>query len=181
MKIKKIEQILKRRKTIVLYDDTVQWIGDNNALYKLDDMPKIDDHNVFVLFDIAGEQADKYDVQMLRVTEYDLHLQMEDHYLTDNEVGVSESCGLYVDGSVYLPVETSMGVKLIAAEYLAPFAKENYTVYERVINGKLDFVVKCGLFIKAIIAPVQMPNVGEAIKRLLQQITASNETEREGE
>lgn len=162
MKLKKIESILKRRKTIVLIEGTPQWIGDYQAMYIMENLPRMDEIGLFAMFDIPKDQQSKFSVIKKHCHAH--RLMAEDHCITDNEVSYCPGLGIYCDGSVYLPIGTSQGVKFLAAEYLAPFAKENITLYERVLDGHLVFVVKAGLFIKAVINPLVFADGGGVVK-----------------
>lgn len=170
MKLSKIEQILKRRKTIVLYQENPQWIGDYNAVYQMTNMPKLDETSLCYLFEITEEQRQKFNVITKAYAPVE-HL-FDDHHITDNEVSTQPLFSLYSDGSVFIPIKTSQGVRFIAAEYLAPFTKDDVTVYERTLNGHIYFVVKKGLFIRAVILPCLIKDNGEPVKQFTAELHA---------
>ena len=62
MKIKRVESILKARKTIITYHtaDKCQWIGDGSAFYPIYNLPPLTEENIFVMFDIAESKRDKF-------------------------------------------------------------------------------------------------------------------------
>lgn len=62
MKSKKIEQILKRNKTIILYHgpDDIQFLSDGTALYSMFNLPKLTKESIFTMFDIPEKKASKF-------------------------------------------------------------------------------------------------------------------------
>ena len=61
MKIKAIEAIIKANKTIVIIkEDGCQWLGNGSALYPLYDFPKMNQQNIFAMFDIPEDKREKY-------------------------------------------------------------------------------------------------------------------------
>ena len=65
MKLKKIEQILKRNKTIILYHgpDDIQFLSDGAALYPMFNLPELTKESIFTMFDIPEEKASKFDIR----------------------------------------------------------------------------------------------------------------------
>lgn len=163
MKLKKIESICKRSKTIVIINDNgIQWIGEYGAFYLIEDMPELASESIFAIFDVQAEQREKwlYNEQAKPKT-----LILSDHCVTDNEISVLSDYGLIKDGTTLIPVITSQGLKFINKAYLKPFDKEQITVYERLDSvGKLYFVIKKGLFIKALILPSVFTDNGADLK-----------------
>ena len=163
MKLKKIESICKKSKTIsIIADENNQWIGEYGAFYLIEDMPKLASESIFAIFDVQAEQREKwlYNEQAKPKT-----LVLSDHCVTDNEISVLSDYGLIKDGTTLIPVLTSQGLKFINKAYLKPFDKEQITVYERLDSaGKLYSVIKKGLFIKALILPSVFTDNGADLK-----------------
>lgn len=145
MKLKKIEQILKRNKTIILYHgpDDIQFLSDGTALYPMFNLPELTKESIFTMFDIPEEKASKF---LFEIRALSQSLDLE-------------------------PLKTSQGIKYINTRYLEPFAdiETGYEIYERTReDGMLYFAIKSGL----ILCGVVLPSFGDEkfIKELLKEI-----------
>ena len=140
MLIKKIIQLCKKQKKIILYDgDGVQYISDGGAVYPLHGMPLFDEKSILTAFDIA---ADKIEVQRFGTLPKALDL---------SDTAAAE---IHVEGPLLVvgdnvPYLTSVGVRFIRREHLAPFADEKVIdIYERATpDGDIHFVVKKGFLV----------------------------------
>lgn len=163
MKLKKIESICKRSKTIVIINDNgIQWIGEYGAFYLIEDMPELASESIFAIFDVQAEQREKWFYTEQKRPET---IVLSDNCVTDNEISVLSDYELIKNGTTIIPILTSQGLKFINKAYLKPFDKEQITVYERLDSaGKLYFVIKKGLFIKALILPSVFTDNGADLK-----------------
>lgn len=163
MKLKKIESICKRSKTIsIISDGNNQWIGEYGAYYLIEDLPTLSKEQIFAIFDIQPDQQEKYSFSQMNKAYY---LILDDNFKTDNSVDIFSEFTLTADGTEIIPVETSQGLKFIAKRYLKPFDKEQITVFERTSDtGSLYFIVKKGMFIKAVILPLMLKENGKSLK-----------------
>ena len=163
MKLKKIESICKRSKTIsIIVDENNQWIGEYGAYYLIEDLPTLSKEQIFAIFDIQPDQQEKYSFSQMNKAYY---LILDDNFRTDNSVDIFSEFSLTSDGTEIIPVETSQGLKFIAKRYLKPFDKEQITVFERTSDtGSLYFIVKKGIFIKAVILPLMLKENGKSLE-----------------
>lgn len=85
MKLKKIEQILKRNKTIILYHgpDDIQFLSDGAALYPMFNLPELTKESIFTMFDIPEEKASKFLFE-IRALSQSLDVNVKDIDPTEN-------------------------------------------------------------------------------------------------
>lgn len=85
MKLKKIEQILKRNKTIILYHgpDDIQFLSDGTALYPMFNLPELTKESIFTMFDIPEEKASKFLFE-IRALSQSLDVNVKDIDPTEN-------------------------------------------------------------------------------------------------
>ena len=159
MKIKTIEALCKARGTIYLADaEGVQWISDGVAVYPLYGMPRLDESNIFTMFDIPEEKRGKYmfdDSGRIART-----VNLSDNADGEQQVQQSDIL-LYSGGCMLVPVKTSKGIVYINKRHLAPFSdSENGVVlYERILpDGTVYIAVKTGFFLAGVISPVNVIN-----------------------
>ena len=168
MLIKKIIQLCKKQKKIILYDsEDVQYISDGAAVYPLHGMPVFDEKSILTAFDIAG---DKIEVQRFGTPPAMFDL------------GDSDAAEIHVEGPLLVvgdnvPYLTSVGVRFIEREHLAPFADEKVIdIYERSTpNGDVYFVVKKGFLVLGAISAKFVLTV-EWMKRLMKLETNCRKT-----
>lgn len=174
MRLKRIAQVCAKLKRIVLcgvcHDDEEngfqceQWIGDGAALYPANELPGLNDENVFTVFDIPPETRKKWIVVTHMAS--DLHISFKDDDPSDrplDEFGVSVEYG----GVTFKPFKTEDGKPLFINElYLRPIAHllDEITFFERDAGFETEgpdkeakkvsaVVAKTGMMISAIIMP----------------------------
>lgn len=183
MKIKRVESILKARKTIITYhtEDKCQWIGDGSAFYPIYNMPTLTEENIFVMFDVAESKRDKF---FFAERELPDNLSFEDADATEVMLDRAEYAINY-GGRNLEPLKTSQGVAFINKRYLSPFEKTDngYELYERTAkSGDIYFAVKSGFLLLGIVAPYDLvsENFIMKLKELLvmSQIVWANKEEK---
>lgn len=158
MKIKKVESILKARKTIITYKttaDNCQWIGDGSAFYPIYNLPTLTKENIFAMFDIPESKQDKFYFAERELPEA---LSFKD---TDSTESILErsNYAISTQGRNLEPLKSSQGIIFIDKRYLSPFEKmENgYELYERTNeSGTPYFAVKSGFLLLGIVAPYDL-------------------------
>ena len=125
-------------------------------------MPELASESIFAIFDIQNDQREKWHYAEKTKPET---IVLSDTCVTDNEISVLSDYELIKNSTTIIPILTSQGLKFINKAYLKPFDKEQITVYERLDSaGKLYFVIKKGLFIKALILPSVFTDNGADLK-----------------
>ena len=167
MSVKQIVDICKKNEVFRLYTtDEGQWLTDGFGMYPLYGVPELNEGTLCALYDISGSKKDKITFKH----EYDLPSE----YNFDDVVEREAVCyrlpiDLYAYGCRLIPYRCSSGVVYFDATYFAPFKKIDNTllsVYERIgKSGKPYYVVKNGLCLAAILAPVLA-----ATEELLEQL-----------
>ena len=158
MKIKKIESILKARKTIVVFSGNgVQWLGDGAAFYPVYNLPKLTRDNLFTMFDIPEDKREKFYFE-----ERGLPSSVNFEDFDDGETVLGKPLlALYAKGMSLEAYETSKGVSFINSRYREPFAdiEDGIELYERTTPaGRTYFAVKGGFIVLGIISPVDILN-----------------------
>lgn len=159
MKIKRVESILKARKTIITYhtEDKCQWIGDGSAFYQIFNLPKLTEDIICTMFDIPENKREKFFFAERELPDNICFEDMDETAQILNRANYS----INIQGRNIEPLKTSQGVTFIDKRYLLPFEKmENgYELYERTAkSGDVYFAVKRGFFLLAIIAPCDVVN-----------------------
>lgn len=154
MKLKKIINLCKKRKTFRLYDklekdDTViQWLGDGFAMYQISGLPYLEKENIFALFDIPQAQQSNYFFKHTGITE-----EINGNDFDPSERILNESwITIHYGGTTLLPLQSENGILFLQNKYLAPL--EDLQLYERrTPQGQQYIVGKAGFLIQAIIFP----------------------------
>lgn len=155
IKLKRIESILKQRKTIIIVEaDGQQWLSDGCAFYPVVDLPKLTRDNVFAIFDIPYEKRENYTVAERTVPGFCFESIDPTEKLADRR-----KTHLLYDGRCLAPVITSQGLLFMDAKYLSPFAGtvDGVEIYERINDaGQSYFAVKSGFLLMGVILPVMV-------------------------
>lgn len=157
MKIKRVESILKARKTIITYhtEDKCQWIGDGSAFYPIYNLPPLTEENIFAMFDIAESKRDKFFFAERTLPD---NLSFKDTDATEVMLDRAEYA-ISFNGRNLEPLKTSQGVAFIDKRYLSPFENtdNSYELYERTTkDGAIYFAVKNGFLLLGVIAPYDL-------------------------
>lgn len=156
MKFKKIESLLKSKRTIIICEGPdCQWIGDGHAFYPCYEFPRLDEKTLPVLLDISEDKRDNFTIAVKGLPK---NVSFMDTVENENPLnrGVFE---FVIDGTRLEPIETSQGMVLISTKYLKPYSdeKEGIQLYERTsTNGVPLIAVKKGFMLVGIITPINI-------------------------
>ncbi len=160
MKIKKIATVITSGSTISLQDvkegdSVVQWVGDIATLYRLDNVPYLQETSFYSVFDIEKSKQDKYDyyhnnIGNIRALTEDLSPNETSLYRTMVEIkykGVS-FVGMFGEGEMLL----------VDSKYLKPLQDLEQIGYwrRRDTSGQAYIVAKDGMLATAIIYPTKI-------------------------
>ncbi len=153
MKIKKVEQVIKRSKILYVYrGGTFVWVGDGQCFYPLSSAVGMTLDNLCMWFDISEEDKCKYIIK-----ELDLPTTL-DFTDVDNEEKSLNTIFHKITAykrSLEALVSTK-GVFFLDTYYLKPFddIKNKFTLVERVSDDGFPYIaVKDGMFLIGIILP----------------------------
>lgn len=156
MKFKKIESILKNKRTLIICKGPdCQWLGDGTAFYPCYNFPNLDEKTLPLILDITDTQIEKYTIQVKG-------LPKRISFLDTDKAEVALKRGAFefvIDGMHLEPIGTSQGIVFINTKYLKPYAdeKEGVQLYERTNEvGDVYIAVKKGFMLIGIIAPINI-------------------------
>lgn len=162
MKIKKIIDLCKKSKRIILFTDEErgeQWISNGEAAYPLFDCPRFDEDTIFAVFDIPQKKAEeiRFEEKAVFPSAYDFS------DTTENEMPADRwALGLVVNGERVIPFSTSQGLVFVGEKYLAPFS--DYDMAQLTFSERIDtagqsyFAVKAGFLLIGIVMPIRIIN-----------------------
>lgn len=159
MKLKQIEKLLKRAKTIHIFNaDDGQWLSDGVAVYPIYGLPHLDEDNIFGMFDIPEDKRDAF-----RCQEHDLPNSVNFGDFDRNERILDRGdISIVMRGEHLEPLFSSHGLIFINSRYLYTptrrtqrSEKSQYDAWEQacrqrwralklVIQAKLE-AVECGI------------------------------------
>lgn len=156
IKLKQVETLLKKRKTIItMYANGSQWLSDGSAFYPVSGLPKLDEDNIFAIFDVPFEKREGFYFSEIDPPP----LNFEDNDSAELLAGKSETL-IVLGGRVLCPVSTSQGLAFLDIKYMRPFydpSGEGFDVYERTDEkGQIYFAVKSGFLLHGLILPVKV-------------------------
>ena len=158
MRIKQIEKLCKRDKTIVLFDDTrgehpAQWIGDGKAAYPVEGLPELDRDAIFTIFSVPDNKQDKWAYHRLN-TLPDI-LCFEDKMEGEAEAKEIGELQLVRNGRTLKAVRTSRGIIFYDTIYMEPISDLfNLSIFERSTKEGASYIaVKTGFLLRALIMP----------------------------
>lgn len=181
MKISTIQQICKGAKRIELFSDpssAIQYISDGGAFYPLYNLPRMEEENVFTLFDIPEKKQDKIRFEHKR----SLPEFFDFSDTTDDEIALEfGTISIYKRGRILSPLKTSLGIVYINEKYLKPFSdsENGVQLFERhTPDGAIYIAVKEGFLLTGIILPYDIvtPEFVEELKTIykLSALAADN-------
>ena len=155
MRIKNIEKLLKRTKTIVTMPDPEQrilWFSDGAVYVPLFDFSVLSQSQIFTLLNIPGDQVDKFLYAEEQLPEEFNFTETDptEELLERGEIH------LMFGGWVLEPLMTAGGIIYLSTDDLNPFEKEdeNIHLYCRMTPDGAPYVaVKAGMFLKGLILP----------------------------
>ncbi len=171
MKISTIQQICKGAKRIVIYSDpsaSIQYISDGGAFYPLYNLPRMEEENVFALFDIPEKKQDKIRFEH----KHSLPEFIDFSDTTDDEIALEfGTISIYKRGRILSPLKTSLGIVYINEKYLKPFSdsENGVQLFERhTPDGAIYIAVKEGFLLTGIILPYDIvtPEFVEELKMI---------------
>lgn len=155
MKLKKVFDLCSKASTCQLVDqrpgdpDTEQWIGDGYALYRINDLPYLEEQNIYSMFDVSPKKQEGFSFR--HVTDGP-PCSLED---THPEEAMIEKQYMQIvsGGKLLTPMKTSRGIVLIDSKYLRPLEDQRGTT-EYYAQGENLIAVKTGMYLEAVIAGV---------------------------
>lgn len=156
MKLKAIAALIKKKRTVTLYDDEAngeQWLRVGDAIYLLSRLPIFESlEQLLTILDISEKETDKLVMN---------HCQLPDIFcFKDSWSGeralLNSDLQLNLGSLELYPARTSMGLRFYETQYMKPLRDmgDNYEIKERTTGEGVPYlVVKQGLCIRAIIVP----------------------------
>lgn len=176
MKIKKIATICAKSKWVEIHDvaddagNVTQWMGNREAMYRIDGVPYMKGSAVLTLFDVDANKRAEYGVEQEKVENmYGLYDDMCDDESQLIPLGVSLD---FMGGKLVVFQNNHGRTYLINAKYLTPLSDET-ELWEREIGSAVHIVAKEGFLTCAVITPYDLPKdlldkletVTEGVKR----------------
>lgn len=166
MIVKKVIQLCKKAKTLILYEGAgVQYISDGAGIYPLDGMPHFDEASICVAFDVSPQKINV--LHELRLPE-----SVDVRDTTEDEAEIAQSLMPVGDD---IPFMTSAGVEFIDRAHLAPVYDGETRIFERHRAGGVYFVAKRGFILTAVIEPKALLD-DEFVKRIESLANACRKT-----
>lgn len=176
MKFDKIKSLCKKKKHIVIYNDyrnNVQWISDGVCMFPMYNMPKMNEDNIFTVFDIGIDDRSKY------------YCDISDEMPPDIDVGdtfddekAAERIGLSIGfaGEVLIPIATEYGAVFINSKYLDVCSDiEEKQLYLRMKNHNVPYIaIKDGFVLLGIVLPMKV--IGDIFNDKFRKLAVMTET-----
>lgn len=160
MKISKVAQLCKAERDINLINvededekTMQQWVGTKQAIYPLHGLRTMDKNQLYTIFDITEKQADK--IKYTETTADKIAFRLNSHDFTEKGIQPLH-VGIAVGGSLYVPFDTSKGMRLVDRAYLMAMTKEVELLSyceRQTADGKIYIVAQMGMLIVGMIAP----------------------------
>lgn len=172
MKFKKIETLLKHRKTIIICEGPdCQWIGEGTAFYPCYNFPRLDEKTLPVLLDIPESKISEYTIKVKGLPKSVSFMDTveNEHVLNRGEFE------FVIDGMRLEPIKTSKGMVLICTKYLKPYSdeKEGLFLFERISTEGVPLIaVKKGFMLIGMIAPINI--IDEKFISIMESIVTSS-------
>lgn len=123
MKFSKIAAVMKKSKTAILFTDAdgMQWLSNGAAIYKLENMPLLDEDTVLTVMGVADNEKKKWHT----ATKEDEKGILLDH-VDDEEEITAEDAGITIihNGKLLTPIYTIEGMLWVDAALLSPTEKK---------------------------------------------------------
>lgn len=152
MKLSAVERCCKAAKVCCLFIDAGEkFIGDRNALYRVDELPEMDDSAIKMMWSITGKKADEFQVLISD--------SLPEPYsfgpLTDEDECLTRIAAT-VCGRTYFRSESG---ELIAVQdkYVRPFADDGDEITyigRKTADGERYVCAMRGWFVQAVINPM---------------------------
>lgn len=174
MKFSKIAAVMKKTKTAVLYTDAdgVQWLSNGAAVYKLENMPPLDEDTVLTIMNVADDAKSKWYTD---IKEDETGMLCD--FVDGEEEITAEDAGITIihNGHLMTPIYTMEGMLWIDAALLAPTEKKDMeyrSFFVRKVGGYRAIAVKEGLVLTAVIMELNTwedSNLSDSLKNLLER------------
>lgn len=159
MKTSKIAQLCKAERDITLVNvqeedgKQTQWVGTLKAIYPLYGLRTMDKDQLYTIFDVTEKQASNIAFSELAAEK--IAFRLGEHDFTER--GIAPKHVSIIDGgTVYVPFDTSKGLRLVERVYLSAMTKdvELLSYCERqTADGNIYIVARIGLLIVGVIMP----------------------------
>lgn len=153
MKFSKITALAKRNKAAILMqdEDGQQWLSIGTAVYRLENMPLLDEDTVLTVMGVSDDSREKW----LRRCEEEPSEILKNDLPDDVEITAEDAeISVIYGGKLLTPIYTFDGVIWIDTELMAPTVKkeEGYKRYFIRKSGKARAIaVKEGMVLSAVI------------------------------
>lgn len=150
MKLDVIYKLCKksRRFVVLRQNPKTQWIGDDVATYAITNSPKLTPE---YLTASASLKPSEVEITMFKNVDFPDDYDTQDN-AEDEQLVIMSDITINFPNGEYTPVFTSEGIRFIKTDYLQPFGKDEYELFERTTaDDRMYFVVKVGMFVNAII------------------------------
>lgn len=151
MKFDNVLKICKQKRKFIVFRENpkVQWLGDDIAVYLASNYPQFTPE---YLTAAASLKPDEVTACLFKNIDFPDLIDSSDDMEDENFLDISEITINFPKGE-YTPVFTSKGIRFIKTEYFSPFQKDDeITLFERETpHGDMYFVIKVGMFVRAII------------------------------
>lgn len=150
MKLDNIFKICKSKRRFVVFrqNPKTQWLGDGTATYAITNSTKLTPE---FLTASASLKPQEVEITCFKNVDFPEKFDATDNTGDENIVAMSDVTISFPNGE-YTPVFTTEGIRFIKTDYLKPFDKDEYEIFERhTEEDAMYFVVKVGMFVNAII------------------------------
>lgn len=177
MKFSKIAMLAKRKKTAILItdEDGMQWISTGAAVYRLENMPVLDEDTVLTVMNVSDDAREKWHTS----TKEDETGWLNDYVDGDEEI-TAEDAGISIiyNGNLLTPIYTMDGMIWIDTELLAPTEKKDMDYrkfFVRNVGKHRAIAVKEGMILTAVIMEFDTWKTGDlsdGLKTLVERCKA---------
>lgn len=167
MKLKAVERLCKRKKTIEILTDPdrkTQWIGDGISCYLLPAGSDYTSGMFLTMFDVPDSKIEDYNL----IDGYiPTAINIDPTDPSELLLNIETDIGIYAYGSPVVMVKTSMGIAGLDARNMSPFTGiEEISWFERIgARGNLYFVAKLGFIVVGVVPPMKIDT--EAAAKLI--------------
>lgn len=160
MKLSKVAKLCKDNSSITIINalsenghELTQWVGTPYALYPFYNLPIMNEQTAYVMFDV--DEKKRVDMTYSETDAAGSPMNLDEDDPTERSIE-PQGVNIVYGSRVYIPFDTSKGIRLINRAYLAPMQSklDLITFSERqTADGSLYIVARLGLFIAGVIAP----------------------------
>lgn len=152
MKIKKIVDLCKKSKVLILYEgNECQWLSNGKSFYPLYGLPKFNLEQLCKTYDINEKTKAKIATAVERQLPEFLNFEDIDEF--ENGCTIQD-LGFVLNGGTTLPLMTNSGIKFVDKKYISPLddSQDNISIYSRnTSTGEMYFVLKIGFMVYGVV------------------------------